>query len=286
MIWLIGNKGMLGTEIVNLCKANHIPCIGSDKEVDITDIDALYAFASGRSIHCIVNCSAYTAVDKAEEDFALAFKINHYGVMNIARVAVSLNAVVIHVSTDYVFDGTASVPYTEEDKINPLGVYGKSKAAGEQEIFAICKKYFVVRTAWLYGKHGNNFVHTMLRLFKERDSLNVVCDQSGSPTYANDLAQFLLFLTKQEQYGIYHYTNEGITTWYDFAVQISKTATRKGLLTKECKINPITTDQYPVKAARPKYSVLSNEKIQKELGFSIPEWKEALVRFFDDTSII
>ena len=282
MIWLIGNKGMLGTEVEILLKQNKISCVCSDKEVDITDRRALDEFVQGKPVTCIINCSAYTAVDKAETDYAMAFKINHYGVMNICGIAAKRDVPLIHVSTDYVFDGNASKPYTEEDSINPAGIYAKSKAAGEQEILSACKKYFIVRTAWLYGRHGNNFVHTMLRLFRERDSVNVVNDQYGSPTYAKDLAAFLLLLTERTKYGIYHFTGQGVTTWHRFAVEIYEKAKSRGLLSKECIINPVTTDQFPVKAARPKYSVLSKEKAERELGYHIPGWEEALLRFMDE----
>ncbi len=278
MIWLIGNRGMLGQELSLLFQERNIPYIGTDREVDITVLGALRSFAFGKPVRWIVNCSAYTAVDKAEEEEDIARAVNADGAENIAMIASSLNAAMIHISTDYVFNGCGSRPYVEDDPIDPVGVYGKTKAEGESLVQRNWSKHFIIRTAWLYGRFGNNFVHTMLKLMKERDSINVVADQRGTPTYAADLAFVLMRVIESgaNAYGTYHFTNAGETTWYEFALAVYEEARGSGLLDRKCVINPITTDQYPTKARRPAYSVLSKEKIKAVFGIRIPDWRESL----------
>jgi len=281
MIWLIGNKGMLGTDVEILLKNEGMDYIASDQEIDITNVDELQKFAQSKPITWIVNCAAYTAVDKAEDEPELAFKINAEGPENIAEIAKQKGAKLIHISTDYVFDGTKKDAYTETDTPNPLGVYGKSKLQGEINIQRTLKEYFILRTAWLYGKHGNNFIYTMLRLFKERDEIRVVGDQFGAPTYAPDLAQAIIKIIQinSETYGIYHFTSEGKTTWYDFACQIYNTSKQQGILTKDTALLKITTDQYPTKAKRPQNSYLSKEKIQKVFNVDVQPWQHGLNDF-------
>lgn len=281
MIWLIGNKGMLGTDVESLLKNEGMNYIASDQEIDITNVDELQKFAQSKPITWIVNCAAYTAVDKAEDEPKLAFKINAEGPQNIAAVAKQIGAKLIHISTDYVFDGTKKDAYTETDTPNPLGVYGASKLLGEDNIKKTLNEHFILRTAWLYGKHGNNFVYTMLRLFKERDEVRVVGDQFGTPTYAPDLAQVILKIMQinSKAYGIYHFTNEGKTTWYDFASQIYGTAKQRGLVTKDIVILKITTDQYPTKAKRSQNTYLSKEKIQKTFNIDVRPWQKGLNDF-------
>lgn len=224
MIWLIGNKGMLGTDVEILLKKEGMDYIASDQEIDITNVEELQKFAQSKPITWIINCAAYTAVDKAEDEPELAFKINSDGPQNIAEIANQKSAKLIHISTDYVFDGIKEDAYTEADAPNPLGVYGASKLLGEENIQNNLNEYFILRTAWLYGKNGNNFVYTMLRLFKERDEISVVDDQYGSPTYVQDLAVAILAIIhfNSDAYGIYHFTNEGKITWYDFAREIHR----------------------------------------------------------------
>jgi dTDP-4-dehydrorhamnose reductase len=284
MVWLIGNKGMLGTEVQRALERAGLEVEGTDREVDVTNPAALRAFVDGKNITWIINCSAYTAVDKAEDDAELCFRLNRDGAENIAETAAALGAGLIHISTDYVFDGTNRKPYRENDPRSPIGVYAKSKAEGEEAIERTMKNFYIVRTAWLYGKAGKNFVSTMLRLCGERDEINVVADQFGSPTYAADLAEALLTLITAENpaWGVYHFTNEGETTWHEFASEIQRQALSRGLLSTRCRINPITTEQYPTKARRPKYSTLSKAKISTAFGLKIRPWQEALSAYMDE----
>jgi dTDP-4-dehydrorhamnose reductase len=284
MIWLIGNKGMLGTEVEALLTQKELPYLASDQEVDITNIETLKEFAADKPITWIINCAAYTAVDKAEDEPDLAFKLNADGPCNIAEIAKTKEAKLIHISTDYVFDGTKEGAYLETDIPNPLGVYGKSKYQGEINIQKTLKEYFILRSAWLYGKNGRNFVLTMLRLFNERKEVRVVNDQWGSPTYAVDLAGALIKIVcdNSENYGIYNVANEGKISWYDFAVMIHKIANEKRLLDTQAAVVPIDTDGYVAKAKRPKNSCLSKDKIREALGIEIRDWRAALRDFFKD----
>ena len=285
MIWLIGNKGMLGNDVEKLLKERGLTYCASDKEVDISDYKALEKFGKDKKIKWIINCSGYTKVDKAEEEIDEAFRINTDGVRNIALFSVKRQIRLIHISTDYVFDGRqeSTAAYSEDDKTNPINIYGKSKLAGEEEIKKILEKYFIIRTAWLYGLQGNNFIYTMLRLFKERDLVKVVEDQWGSPTYTVDLAGAILKMIEDDSvsYGIYHFTNEGVANWYEFALTIYDKAKRLGLIegNKKVVIKPIKTEDYPTKALRPRYSVLSKEKIKKEFDLKIRDWDKALENF-------
>ncbi|MEW5815870.1 MAG: dTDP-4-dehydrorhamnose reductase [Spirochaetota bacterium] len=290
MIWLIGSKGMLGRELSEVLELEGFSFTGTDQEVDITDQRTLGTFASSvkPAITWIVNCSAYTAVDKAEDDKDAAWKVNRDGVRNIAATAASTGAKLIHISTDYVFDGNGNRPYKEDDPVSPIGVYAKSKAAGEKEIHRILSYHYIIRTSWLYGKHGNNFVYTMLRLFKEKESIGIVDDQRGTPTWTFDLAGVIktIISSSNDAFGTYHYAGEGETTWYRFAVEIHRLAREQGLIQRDCIINPLTTDQYPTKAKRPPYSVFSKEKIKKAFGILIPDWREALARFIGNIESI
>ncbi len=291
MIWLIGNKGMLGTELSLLLDTLHsdplFEYIGTDREVDITNPSSLEQFVQRqqKSITWIINCAAYTAVDKAEDEPELCEKLNWQGVAALAELASRIGARLIHLSTDYVFDGTGNRPYTEEDETNPTGVYGRTKRDGELEILKHCANSYIIRTAWLYGQYGHNFVFTMLKLMKERDSIKVVCDQQGSPTWAYDLAHIIIKLIRTAEegkiipYGIYHFTNEGSTSWFDFAIAIYKESKKLGLVTKDCSISSCTTDEYPTKARRPAYSCLDKTKIKAALNCEIPVWDAALRNF-------
>ncbi len=267
-ILVTGANGQLGTELQKLLPN----AMFADIDVlDITDLEAVRKFVNDNQIDVIVNCAAYTAVDKAEDDVELAQKINEDGPRNLALSG----AKIVHISTDYVFSGTNHKPYLPEDATNPVSVYGKTKRAGELAVLDNAKIAVVIRTAWLYSAHGNNFVKTMRRLGSEKESLNVVADQIGSPTYAEDLAQAIVTILPQineVNKGIYHYTNEGVCSWYDFATEIMSLS---GLA---CKVKPISSSAYPTKATRPFYSVLSKEKIKNVFNIEIPHWKESLVK--------
>lgn len=309
MIWLIGCKGMLGSEIAKQLDECNLNWIGTDIEVDITNPQALSDFAksverdsylqsnnnnslSERQIKWIINCSAYTNVEKAEEDIELATKLNATGPLNIARVARSIGAKLIHISTDYVFGGKGTTPYKEDDEKNPLGIYGQTKLDGEIAIQKEMNTYYIIRTAWLYGFDGKNFVYTMTNLMNSRESIKVVSDQYGSPTCAVDLAKVILkFIEKSSKaksifgknsapaYGIYHFTNDGQISWYDFAKTIYDLGRKNGKITQNCQILSCTTEEYGAKVERPAYSVLSKEKISKELKIKIPDWKLSLEKF-------
>jgi len=277
-ILITGANGQLGNEMRVLFESYPLfEFFPTDvDELDLCDKQAIDHFITANKIDYIVNCAAYTAVDRAEDEVDLCYKINRDAVENLAKAA-SGKAKVIHVSTDYVFDGQGEKPYKETDPTNPQSVYGKSKWEGEEVLWKNCKESIIIRTAWLYSSFGNNFVKTMIRLGKERDSLNVVADQTGTPTYAADLAKaimdIIVFDVEKQSFptGIYHYSNEGICTWYDFTLKIHELA---GITT--CKVNPITTDQYPVKAKRPMYSVLDKTKIKETFKMQIPEWEDSL----------
>ncbi|MDR2953856.1 MAG: dTDP-4-dehydrorhamnose reductase [Prevotella sp.] len=278
-ILITGANGQLGNEIRRLASnhENNFRFYFTDvAELDITDLNAIDLFLKDCKIDYIVNCAAYTAVDRAEDDIELCYKINKDAAINIGTAAANNNTRVIHISTDYVYDGTAASPYVETDKVNPQSVYGKSKLEGENGLLHMCPESVIIRTAWLYSVYGHNFVKTMIKLGRERDALNVVADQTGTPTNAADLAKAILkILDYSEAHefksGIYHYSNEGITTWYDFAVMIHKLAD-----IKDCVINPVTTVEYPVKAKRPECSVLDKTKIRTTFDIEIPKWGDSL----------
>jgi len=285
MIWLTGNRGMLGTELSLLLEKTGLPFIGTDREVDITDSAALAGFAEKQPFTWIVNCAAYTAVDKAEGDRENCRLLNTVGPGNIAYVAREKGARMVHISTDYVFDGGGDSPYTEEDATGPAGVYGLTKRDGETRVLEENPESCIIRTSWLYGKHGPNFVHTMLRLMNERDEVKVVNDQRGSPTWARDLASAVIAIIgavengKTVPFGIYHYANEGNITWFDFANEIYRQGRELGSVTKECGVKPCASAEYPTGAKRPAYSVLDTTKIKRVLGVKIPVWDESLRRF-------
>jgi len=289
MIWLIGYKGMLGTELSLILEKEKIPFVGTDKEIDITKISDLDEFSKKQvnPIQWIINCAAYTAVDKAEDDKEICRLLNTDGAGNIACIAKKINANLIHISTDYVFNGQGNTPYTEEDITDPIGFYGLTKRDGEIAVLENNPNSFIIRTAWLYGKHGNNFVHTMLRLMEEKENISVVNDQFGSPTWSYDLAKIIITFIQQKKegktipYGIYNFTNEGIISWFDFAKEIYKQGKETGRLTNECTINPCTSADFSSKVKRPAYSVLNKKKIKKILEIEIPMWEKSLRRFID-----
>ena len=265
-ILITGASGQLGLELSKLIT----DAVLTDKDkLDITDPKAVNDFIDLNNIDTIINCAAYTAVDKAEDDRDIAYKINVIGPENLAKTKCKL----IHISTDYVFDGNACIPYKPEDKTNPISVYGKTKLQGEEAVLKNNSEAIIIRTAWLYSKNGNNFLKTMQKLGLEKENINVVYDQVGTPTFAGDLAKAIVEILPQinkKTAGIYHYTNEGVCSWYDFACKIMK------LLNLKCKVKPILSEQYPTKAIRPHYSVLDKSKIKKIFNLEIEHWEEAL----------
>ena len=275
-VLVTGANGQLGVALRNLQDSfDGFDIFFTDVDtLDICDKAQIEAFVKSHCIDTIVNCAAYTAVDKAEDETELCMRINCDAVRYIGEVAASAGAKVIHVSTDYVFDGCALSPYREDGSTNPTSAYGASKLAGEQALLAVCTDSVIIRTAWLYSETGSNFVKTMLRLGKECDSLGVVADQKGTPTYAGDLANAIKAVLISEKFipGIYHYTNEGICTWYDFAVKIFEIA---NII---CDVKPLTTAEYPTRAKRPAYSVLDKSKIKEAYGMRIPIWENGLER--------
>jgi dTDP-4-dehydrorhamnose reductase len=289
VIWLIGNKGMLGTELSQVLEQRGLACAGTDREVDITDSAAVDAFIAQRQepITWVVNCAAYTAVDQAEDDPDACRRLNADGPAVIARAASRIGARLLHFSTDYVFNGKATAPYREDDPTDPIGVYGLTKRDGETAILANHGAAYILRTAWLYGRHGNNFVHTMLRLMQEREEVRVVNDQRGSPTWANDLANTAANLIlraeggKSIAYGLYHYTNEGEIAWFEFAQEICAQGKKLGLISGDCAVKPCASAEYPSRVTRPAYSVLDKGKIKRALGMVIPRWDASLKRYLE-----
>lgn len=273
MYLVTGANGQLGTELSALL-GDAAVYVDRD-ELDISSERAVKDFLADKQFKCIINCAAYTAVDKAEDEPLLADAVNHYGAQWLAKYG----KCIIHISTDYVFDGTNSVPYNEDSSTHPVSAYGRTKLAGEQAILKNAETAIIIRTAWLYSAQGSNFLKTMLRLGKERNIINVVSDQIGTPTYAGDLAEAIVTILPQVQKGkkgIYHFTNEGVCSWYDFAHAIMQLS---GL---SCTVNPIESKDYPTKAARPFYSVLNKGKIKQDFCLEIPHWHDALCKVLKD----
>ncbi|WP_455666956.1 dTDP-4-dehydrorhamnose reductase [Phocaeicola sp.] len=279
-ILITGANGQLGNEMRVLSAENkeYNYFFTDVAELDICDEQAVMSFVKDHHIHVIVNCAAYTAVDKAEDNLNLCTKLNSDAVGYLAKAAEANEAELIQVSTDYVFDGTNHLPYKETDATCPNSVYGVTKLKGEANAVEHCKKAMIIRTAWLYSTFGNNFVKTMIRLGKEREALGVVFDQIGTPTYARDLARAIFAaINKGVVPGIYHFSNEGVCSWYDFTKSIHRIA---GITT--CKVSPLHTDEYPAKAPRPNYSVLDKTKIKNTYGIEIPHWEESLKACIDE----
>ena len=286
MVWVIGDKGMLGSEVANALTVAGLEFVGTDRDVDILDPAALAAFISGKKVEWIVNCAAYTAVEKAEDEAALCSRLNVEGPANIAALASSLGAKLLHISTDYVFDGTGTRPYLEDDPVAPIGVYGRTKAEGESRVRELCPGHVIIRTAWLYGKHGPNFVYTMLKLMRAKERIGVVADQRGTPTHAADLAAAIISVLRSPTavYGTFHFTDLGETTWHEFALAIQRLGREHGILERDCAVDALTTAQYPTRVRRPSYSVLSKDKMVGAFGLSIPSWGSGLEDFFIDVT--
>ena len=282
-ILITGCNGQLVNEIKRLetLYPNHNWINTDVAELDITDEDAVAAFVHTNEIDGIINCAAYTAVDKAEENEAFCSKLNAEAPAFLAAAVDARDGFIIQISTDYVFDGTNHIPYVETDDTCPNSVYGKTKLVGEFNVLKLCRRAIVIRTAWLYSSFGNNFVKTMLRLGQEKSQLGVIFDQIGTPTYAHDLAQAILtIIEKGILPGTYHFTNEGVCSWYDFTKTIHDLA---GITT--CHVNPLHTAEYPTPAKRPFYSVLDKTKIKETYGISIPHWKDSLSRCLKEMAL-
>lgn len=273
-ILITGANGQLGNEMRVLSEEypEYAYFFTDVAELDICNEQAVMDFVKANGIHAIVNCAAYTAVDNAEDNVELCTRLNADAVGYLAKSAEANGAEFIQISTDYVFDGTAHVPYRETDPTCPNSVYGSTKLEGERNALAYCSRAMVIRTAWLYSTFGNNFVKTMIRLGKERESLGVIFDQVGTPTYARDLARAIFSALQQGVVpGVYHFSNEGVCSWYDFTKAIHRLA---GITT--CHVKPLHTSEYPTKAKRPHYSVLDKTKIKKIYNIEIPYWMESL----------
>jgi dTDP-4-dehydrorhamnose reductase len=280
-IIVTGVKGQLGHDVVNeLNKRGYTNVLGIDiADLDITNKQDVESFFYKNKPSVIVHCAAYTAVDKAEDNKDLCMTVNVEGTKNLVEIAKKYDSKIVYISTDYVFDGTKLGEYDVIDHPNPKSVYGESKYLGEVETRKH-NKHFIVRISWVYGKNGQNFVRTMLRLGKERESLNVVHDQVGSPTYTFDLSKLLVDMIETEKYGTYHATNEEICTWYEFTKEIFK------LTNISIPVNPITTDQYPTKAMRPKNSCMSKQSLVQNGFEKLPSWKDALKRYLKEIEVI
>lgn len=275
-ILVTGANGQLGSEIREISQSypDYLFFFTSKEELDVCEKKVVSAFIIKNNIDIIINCAAYTAVDKAESEHELADRINHLAVKYLAETAKENQVSLIHISTDYVFNGEGFKPYPEDYPKKPVNMYGKTKLAGEDAIFNVNPaNSMVIRTSWVYSSFGNNFVKTMLRLGEERKELNVIADQVGAPTYARDLAEFILSTAvgnKSDKITVYHFSNEGVCSWYDFSKEIMI------LGNKKCKINPISTSQYPTSAKRPFYSLMDTTKLTQDFEYSIPYWKDSL----------
>ena len=279
-----GSKGQLGWELSRTCPANIKIYPVDIGELDISNGEKVERYVSDLQPNWIINAAAYTAVDKAEQESEIAYRVNRDGAENLALSAKRISAKLIQISTDFVFDGKKSSPYLSEDKPNPLCVYGASKQAGDEAVLSILgQQATIIRTAWVYSSHGNNFVKTMLKLMSEREELGIVADQIGTPTWANGLAKAIwscleLDEPNNSESKIYHWTDAGVSSWYDFAIAIQEEATQLGLLhnDKDCKVYPIRTEDYPTPAKRPAYSVMDKTHISQATNIQTQHWRAAL----------
>ena len=284
-IWLTGAGGMLGTDVAEQLQDWAVPWVGTGREVDVSDADAVRSFAAKHRFTHIINCAAYTQVDQAETDQATAQRVNGDALGVLGRQATAMGATVVHFSTDYVFSGDNPQPYAEEAPTGPLGAYGRTKRSGELQLIESCVQHYIVRTSWLFGAHGPNFVSTMLRLMTSRRTLGVVADQFGRPTATTDLRDAALALAgvgpqsrQPAPFGTYHFANHPHTTWHGFAQAIYDEAARQGIALTVQQINAITTADYPTPAARPKHAVFDTAKIEAALYAPCPDWSPALSR--------
>lgn len=280
-VLVFGAKGQLGTELCNKLKSENVQFFATDhSEVDITCLQSVKGAVLEYKPTHVINCAAYTQVDQCEEKEELAYAVNAIGARNAAIAAEMCSATLIHISTDFVFDGEKKAPYYEFDKVNPLSVYGKTKLAGEDLVKQFCSKFFIIRTSWLYGHHGANFVKTMLRLSETRSELSVVHDQIGAPTYVNDLIEGLMLLIDSEKYGVYHYSNEGACSWNEFAQKIFD------LTGRSVTVNEITSEEFGAPAIRPNYSVMKKFMFKQEFGYTAPEWERSLAVYLEKENLL
>ena len=284
-VLVTGSNGQVGYCLVQQLRQQNAEFLALDRDqLDITQRQAVWQTVSDYRPDVIINAAAHTAVDKAESEAEQAFAINRDGAAYLAEAAQQIGAAMLHISTDYVFDGQATQPYTETDTTAPQGVYGQSKLAGEQAVLAACSRSIILRTAWVFGEHGHNFVKTMLRLGRERDSLGIVSDQHGAPTYAGDIAAALLHIAhhitqgKPTEYGIYHFSGKPYVSWYQFAEAIFQQAQQQGILANTPQLLAIATPDYPTPAKRPANSCLQLDKIQQAFGISPSDWQQALTQ--------
>lgn len=276
-ILVTGVKGQLGYDVCRILTERGIENIGVDiDDFDITDAKATYDYIYKAAPLAIIHCSAFTAVDRAEDEPELCKLVNAVGTANIAKAARALDAKMMYISTDYVFPGTGEQFYGVNDATAPLSVYGKTKLGGEKIVKSLLNDYFIVRISWVFGINGKNFVRTMLRLAETKDEISVVCDQIGSPTYTYDLAKLLCDMIVTDQYGTYHATNEGICSWHEFASEIMR------LAGKSTVVHPITSDQYPARAPRPLNSRMSKDALEAAGFARLPHWKDALARYLEE----
>ena len=276
-VLVTGVTGQLGYDVAKELERRHIEYKGvGSKDMDLTVPSEVEKVVAAYHPDAVIHCAAYTAVDKAEDEYGRAMDVNAKGTLALAKTAKEIDAKFLYISTDYVFDGTGTVPFTVDAAKEPLNMYGLTKLFGEQAVQLEMTKYFIVRISWVFGKNGNNFIKTMLRLGQSHDELTVVADQWGSPTYTADLAPLLCDMVETEKYGIYHATNEGITNWAEFAAEIMKEA---GL---PCRIKPIPSSDYPTKATRPLNSRLDKSELDRAGFKRLPEWRDALKRYMGD----
>jgi dTDP-4-dehydrorhamnose reductase len=282
-ILVTGANGQLGREAVLALQAQERDVQGIDvDELDLAQTDQVADRIAGYKADWVINCAAYTQVDQAEQDSELAFLVNRDSAGEIAQGVRRSGGRMLHMSTDFVFDGGQSHPYSEDDEAKPLGVYGRSKWEGEQRVRSILPNCIVLRTAWVYGIYGHNFVRTILRLAAERDELSIVDDQIGTPTWTMDIVNCMSALIESNAEGLFHFTNEGVASWYDFSVQILRLARQAGISLSATTVQPIPTERFPTPAPRPPYSVLSKKKIRGALNYSIPHWQESLESMLRD----
>lgn len=281
-VLVTGGTGQLGMELKEFTSTHESVfqyIFTGSTDLDITHLEAVRDFVKQHAIEYIINCAAYTLVDLCETEVEACNAVNHLGAENLAKAAAEFNCKLVHISTDYVFDGKATTPYREDAPVNPLSVYGKAKVKGEDAVLSYTPDAIIIRTAWLYSSYKANFVKTMLRLMNERDELSIVNDQYGTPTYARDLAEAITIILERAEggewkQGIYHFSNVGATTWYGFAEKIKQFSKNES-----CQIKPIATKDYPTAAVRPVYTVLDKTKIQAAFHFTIPHWEESLEKF-------
>ncbi|MDQ7056991.1 MAG: dTDP-4-dehydrorhamnose reductase [Ghiorsea sp.] len=284
-VLITGCHGQVGAELMALASSCGVAAIGFDHNtLDITDKDAVLACVAQEKPSAIINAAAYTAVDKAEEDKDTAFAVNATAVGYLAEACAQHDIPLLHISTDYVFDGSKQGAYTEEDGVSPLGVYGESKLAGEEVVRELCEQYYILRTSWVFSAHGNNFVKTMLRLGKERDTLGVVSDQYGKPTSAREIAHTLykMLMSKQQAWGTYHIAQPEVCSWFDFADSIFKEAKKQGIPLALETLNAIGTADYPTPAQRPQNSALDCTKLEEIFNLTIKSWQDSLVKVIEE----